>query len=173
MAKRPRLPWLLVLGAGLARLVPHLANVTPVGGLGLYAGARLPPAAALATPLLAVLLGDLVGGTTAGPVVLAAVYAGLLGGPLAARLLLRHGLTPVRFAGAVGIGALWFFLVSNLGMWLSGIGAWPATAAGLVDCYVAGLPFLARSIAADAACAGALFAGEALLRRRLAPVPAS
>jgi hypothetical protein len=173
MATPPRLPWLLVLGAGLARLVPHLANVTPVGGLGVYAGARLPPAVALAAPLLAVLLGDLVGGTTAGPVVLAFVYAGLLGGPLAARVLLRRGLTPVRFAGAVVAGALWFFLTSNLGMWLSGIGAWPATAAGLADCYLAGLPFLARSLAADAAFAGALFAGEALLRRGLAPVPAA
>lgn len=172
MMRITRLPWLLVVVAGLARLVPHLANVTPVGGLGVYAGARLPAAPALATPLLAVLLGDLVGGTSAGPVVLAAVYAGLLGGPLAARLLLRRSLTPVRFAGAVVTGALWFFLASNFGMWLSGIGAWPATAAGLADCYLAGLPFLARSLAADAVCAGALFAGEALLRHGLAAAPA-
>jgi hypothetical protein len=172
MVTHPRLPWLLALAAGLARLLPHLANVTPVGGLGVYAGARLPAPLALATPLLAVLLGDLVGGTTAGPVVLAAVYAGLLGGPLAARRLLRRGLTPARFAGAVGSGALWFFLASNFGMWLSGSGAWPATAAGLADCYLAGLPFLARSLAADAVFAGALFAGEALLRRGLATAPA-
>lgn len=165
MTRHAATPWLLILVAGLARALPHTANFTAVGGLGLYAGARVGPAAALATPLLAVLVGDLCVGTWAGPVVAAGVYLGLLGGPVAGRWLLGRRLGPGRFASAVLIAALWFFLTSNLAMWLSGIGHYPPTPAGLVECYVAGLPYLARSLLADATFAGLMFTAEALLRR--------
>jgi len=57
----------------------------------------------------------------------------------------RHGGWK-RYATALGFGvgsSLWFFLWTNFGVWLMGDGAWyPHTAGGLVDCYVAGLPFL-------------------------------
>ncbi|PJI93514.1 DUF6580 family putative transport protein [Luteimicrobium subarcticum] len=51
-----------------------------------------------------------------------------------------------RYAGALGFGigsSVWFFLWTNFGVWLLGDGSWyPRTVGGLVDCYVAGLPFL-------------------------------
>jgi hypothetical protein len=167
MATRLAIPWLLVLGAGLARALPHLANLTPVGGLGLYAGARVRTPAALLTPILAVLVGDLVAGTWAGPIVAAGVYVGLLGGPVAGRWLLGRQVAPGRFAAAVIVAAAWFFLTSNFAMWLSGIGAYPLTPAGLAGCYLAGLPYLARSMVADASFAALLFAAEGLARRTL------
>lgn len=163
------MPWLLVLAAGLARVLPHTANLTPVGGLGLYAGARVRPAAALLAPVLAVLIGDLVAGTWAGATVAAGVYVGLLGGPVAGSWLLARGTSPARFTGAVLAGAAWFFLTSNFGMWVSGIGDYPPTLAGLLACYGAGLPYLARSLLADAAFAALLFAAEGLARRLAAP----
>lgn len=167
MATRHAIPWLLVLAAGLARILPHTANLTPVGGLGLYAGARVRPPAALLTPILAVLIGDLVAGTWAGPIVAAGVYVGLLGGPLAGRWLLDRRVAPGRFAAAVVAAALWFFLASNFAMWLSGIGDYAPTPAGLAECYLAGLPYLVRSMLADAAFAALLFAVEGLARRHL------
>lgn len=176
MATKHAIPWLLVFAAGLARILPHTANLTPVGGLGLYAGARVRPWAALLTPLVALLIGDLATGTWAGATVAAGVYVGLLGGPIAGRWLLGRVVSPHRLAGAVLTAGAWFFATSNFAMWLSGIGHYPLTAGGLVECYVGGLPYLARSLAADATFAALLFAAEGLAHRLLptavtAPVP--
>ena len=42
----------LAVGTGLFRLVPHLPNFTPVGALGLFAGARMKLWQALTVPLI-------------------------------------------------------------------------------------------------------------------------
>jgi hypothetical protein len=52
-------------------------------------------------------------------------------------------------------------------MWLSGIGDYAPIPAGLAECYLAGLPYLARSMVADASFAALLFAAEGLARRHL------
>ena len=57
------------------------------------------------------------------PVVMMFVYLGFLGGPLIGHLLLAKRRTLPRFLVAVLSAAIVFFLVSNFGMWLSGIGA--------------------------------------------------
>ena len=46
--------------AGLWRLIPHWPNFTPVGGLGLFAGARMRLWQALAVPLAVRAVSDLV-----------------------------------------------------------------------------------------------------------------
>ncbi|GMA25715.1 hypothetical protein GCM10025864_34740 [Luteimicrobium album] len=50
-----------------------------------------------------------------------------------------------RYAAALGFGvgaSVWFFLWTNFGVWVVSDGSWyPRTVGGLVDCYVAGLPF--------------------------------
>lgn len=60
-------------------------------------------------------------------------------GGLAARPAVR------RLVAALGVAvgaSVWFFVWTNLGVWLLGDGVWyPRTGAGLVSCYVAGLPF--------------------------------
>ena len=54
---RPLALSLTVLGA-LVRLIPHPANFAPVGGVSLYAGARLRGWQAFAVPLLLMALTD-------------------------------------------------------------------------------------------------------------------
>ena len=55
-----------------------------------------------------------------------------------------HGLKNKNFIWGAGYGlagALFFYFYTNLGVWL--IGNWyPHNLAGLIDCYVMGLPFL-------------------------------
>ena len=55
--------------------------------------------------------------------------------------------------GATIVTPLFFFVVSNLGVWLTGINLagvpYAKTFSGLVECYVAGLPFLRGTMLGD------------------------
>jgi hypothetical protein len=71
-------------------------------------------------------------------------------------------------AGAVfGVaGSLWFFLWTNLGVWLQGRGTWyPAGADGLVASYVAGLPFLRTMLLGNLVLVPLVAAGTLLVDR--------
>src|SRR3954451_9822855 len=50
----------LAVLAGLVRLIPHPFNMTPVGALGLFGGARLRPAVGVRLPLLVMVVTDVV-----------------------------------------------------------------------------------------------------------------
>ena len=49
---------------------------------------------------------------------------------------------------AAGLGALGFFALSNFGVWVGAV-MYRHTAAGLLSCYVAGLPYLGRTLLGD------------------------
>lgn len=150
------MPYFLIVLAVVARIIVHPFNFTPIGAIGLFAGSWCSPRVAWLMPLLALLLSDLINGFY-DPVVMAFVYIGFLGGPLIGRFLLSSRRSLPRFGVAVVSAAVFFFLVSNFGMWLSGIGVYPMTAAGLVECYVAGLPYFRVTLLGDLFYAGLLF----------------
>ncbi|WP_103018874.1 DUF6580 family putative transport protein [Salinibacter altiplanensis] len=164
----------IVLLAAAARLVPHPPNVTPIAALALFGGAHFANRwVGLGVALVALLLGDLVIGFHA---LVPFVYGGF-----AAIGLLGFGLRSTRsvgrVAGATVAGSLLFFLITNFGMWWL-FHTYPPTAAGLWACYVAGLPYLANSLAGNAVYVTVLFGGVALLKRavpalRSAPASAS
>jgi hypothetical protein len=170
----PRLAVLtaLVVLAAASRLVPHPHNVTPLAALALFGGAHFRSRGlALAVPLGALLLGDLVLGLH---VLVPFVYAGFAATVGLGRLL-RGRRRALPIAGATLAGALAFYLVTNFGVWWL-LGTFPPTPEGLLACYVAGLPYLARSLAANAVYVTLLFGGFALLERavpRLRPASAA
>jgi Family of unknown function (DUF6580) len=65
-------------------------------------------------------------------------------------------------------GAVLFFVVSNLGVWALGIffPIYPMTLAGLLECYVAAIPFFWNTLLSDLLYAAVLFGGVALAERR-------
>ena len=67
--------------------------------------------------------------------------------------------------GAVALNAGLFFLISNFGVWLEGF--YPQTFAGLIECYVAGLPFLGYSLLGDSFYSIILFGGYAAIKERI------
>src|SRR5437762_2604200 len=71
--------------AGLWRVIPHPANLTPIGALGVFAGARLCLWQALALPVAVMLASDAVQGYQPSP----AVYGSFLLNVLLGRLLRR------------------------------------------------------------------------------------
>lgn len=144
----------LIFIVAAARLLPHPGNFTPIGALGLFAGAYLHDRRVWAVPLAALLLGDVFIGFY-DPVVMAFVYVGFALSAVIGRILLRHKRTPVRIGAAVLASASVFFIVSNFGCWATGM--YPHTLDGLVRCYVAALPFFGNTLSGDVFYAALLF----------------
>ena len=114
-------------------------------------------------PLLPLTLAALVFGFYE-PVVMAFVFAGFALATVAGRWLLHRQRSFTRFGAALGLGATLFFVVSNFSIWL--VGMYPPTLAGLVQCYVNGLPYLLQAMLADAAYCFVVFGLHALIERQ-------
>lgn len=142
-------PWLIalvlcVIGAS-SHLLPHPAGISTVGAIGMLAAAYLPKHLLPLPVLASVATVDAINGTyhiTA----MALVYA--------AHLLSAAGVAPIlrrvrvlHVGGAAIISAVIFYLISNVSP--LAMGFYPNTVAGWLACYVAGIPFLLRGIAAN------------------------
>ena len=136
--------FILILVA-LLRIIPHPFNVTPIGALGLFAGTWCDKRIAWLIPLIPLFISDAVGGFYS-PLVMAFVYAGFALSAVIGRLLLARKRSLTRFGSAIFINALIFYLVSNFPIWLI---YYPNTLAGLVECYVMGIPYFGYSLVGD------------------------
>lgn len=160
----------LIVLAALARLVPGLPpNFSPVGAMGLYAGASLGLPAAALLSLAALALSDLVLGFYS-PVSMVFVYLGMLAGVGAGHLFLQCPLSLTRMLGTATLGAVFFFLLSNFGVWLEGL-LYPHTFEGLLACFIAALPFFGMTLAGNLLFTLALFGLDAGFTGRLAALP--
>lgn len=86
----------------------------------------------------------------------------------AALCVMSHGLlrkvTVLRVAAGVLTSAVGFYLISDFPLWAFG-SMYAHTAAGLVQCYVAALPFLLNDLISTSIGAAVLFGAPALARR--------
>ena len=69
---------------------------------------------------------------------------------------IRNHRSAGRIAGVTAIGALQFFIITNFGVWAF-LEGFPPTAAGLLACYISGLPLLLNTLAGDAFYAALMF----------------
>lgn len=174
--------YLYILGAILLRMVPHPWNATPIGSMFLFGGATLRrKVLSLAVPLAALLASDY----AVDRILYHGHYAwfspftwtgfllvGLIGWSL------RDKITVGRVAGASVAGSVVFYLVSNFGVWMASGSVHPvmysATLGGLIDCYIAGLPFFGNTLLGDLAYAALMFGSYRWLQnRRLAVAEAA
>ncbi|HKF25787.1 MAG TPA: DUF6580 family putative transport protein, partial [Candidatus Acidoferrum sp.] len=72
-----------------------------------------------------------------------------------------------RVGGAVFLGALQFFAVTNFALWAVG-GFYPQTPAGLATCFANALPLFWNTLAGDILYAAVLFGGYALAEKLFA-----
>jgi hypothetical protein len=154
----------IVALAAALRIAPHPWNFTPVGAMALFSGAIIRDRRlAFLVPLLALFAGDVfIGFHKLMPI----VYASFLVS-VAIGFWLRDRRTFGRISAATLFGAVQFFLVTNFAVWAFGL-SYPRNTAGLVACYVAGIPFFWNTLAGDAAYA-VLFFGTFVLAERLFP----
>jgi len=159
--RRPLALALTVAGA-IARIVPHPWNFAPVGGMSLFAGARLRGWQAYLLPIALMAITDpLVGGYSfATPF----IYLSFLINVWIGRRL-RNSENPLRIGGAAVLCSVQFFLLSNFATWL-GFG-YAHTWAGLAQCYTLALPFFAPTLVSDLLATGILFGLHAVLSRKV------
>jgi len=158
----PRL-WTLVamiLAAAATRLLPHPPNMTAIGAVALFGGAYFNRRwQAVLVPLAAMLVSDVAlsytlyagGGLSIEPMT---YFCFLL--TVGLGLLLRDRVTVGRVTVAAVLASVMFFLMSNGWVWL-GSQTYPQNAAGLIECYLAGLPFAQNTLAGNLFYAGLLF----------------
>lgn len=103
--------------AGLVRLIPHGFNFTPLQGLGLFGGARLPLWQALTLPLAVMAVTDVIIWRTLRwqPFHLY-VYGSLMLSVLLGRLLARTS-SPLRIGAVTLVASLQFFVITNFPVW--------------------------------------------------------
>jgi hypothetical protein len=149
----------LVLLAAALRIAPHPWNFTPVGAMALFSGAVIRDRRlAFLVPVLAMAAGDIfVGFNKLTPL----VYASFVLSVAIGRFL-REKRSVTRAGGATLLGAIQFFIITNFGVWAF-LDSYPHTAAGLLACYFAGLPFFWNTLAGDALYVTLLFGGFALV----------
>ena len=161
----------LTLVGGLARLIPHPANFSPLGSMSLFAGSRIRGPWAYLVPLIILMISDPLLALLYGyPVIRPMtpfIYAAFLINVFIGRKLLRKP-SASRVGVAVLLGSTQFFLLTNLAVWLVE-GWYPLTASGLAACYLMALPYYGRTLAGNLIYAGILFSLHALLPRLLSP----
>jgi hypothetical protein len=155
-----------ILFAAAVRILPHPWNFTPIGAMALFSGTKLNNQwAAFLVPLTTLFLGDLFVGFYKLMIVvyLSFCVSVLLG------LYIRPRQSFLSVCAATVLGSLQFFLITNFAIWATGFTLYAKSAFGLINCYVAGIPFFGNTMAGDAFYAVVLFGGFALTER-LSPV---
>jgi len=150
----------------LARIVVHVPNFSPVLASALFAGTmlRIRPLA-LIVPIAAMLLSNLVLGFDdwrIATVVCLSLTLPAVVGILSRRFRISRMLVP-----AVLSCSLIFFVTTNFAVWAFG-GIYTADLQGLIQCYVAALPFLQYTMAGDLVWAVILFGGAWLVQTTFA-----
>src|SRR5262245_9500939 len=131
----------------VARLAPHAPNVTPIAASAVFAGMVLRSRAlALAVPLAALLVSDLVVGFYDWRITMV-VYAALALPALLARWG-RAWRPAVVLAPLVLSSSLLFFTTTNFAVWAFS-GMYAHDLQGLIHCYTAALPFFYNTVAGD------------------------
>ncbi len=145
---------IMIFAGAMMRLIPHWPNFTPIAAIALFGGTFLKRKdLAFLVPVAAMLLSDLVIGfhSTMLPVYLSFIAIVGFG------LILQRRLTVVNTLSASLGASVLFYLVTNFASWTSGLMPYPLNAAGLIESYIAGLPFLLNGIAGDLFYTSALF----------------
>jgi len=159
---------LTILGAFL-RLLPHPPNFAPAGSMSLFAGSRLRGWQAYLVPILLMAVTDPLrvmlfhpghppfsSGTPF-------IYGSLLLSVWIGRRWLENP-SVARIAAAACAVSLQFFLITNTAEWLL-TATYPHTAAGLLACFVAAIPFFGNTLASDLLYSGLFFGLYAWTRR--------
>jgi len=153
----------MIFGGALMRLIPHWPNFTPIAAIALFGGTFLKRKdLAFMVPVAAMLISDLIIGfhSTMVPVYLSFIAIVGLG------LLLQRRLTLVNtFACSLAASVL-FYLVTNFASWSSGIMPYPMNIAGLMQSYIAGIPFFFNGMMGDLFYTSVLFGMAYLVTSR-------
>ncbi len=154
---------LLIIGiAVVLRLVPHPANIAPIAAMALFGGAYLNKKYALVVPIVTMIFSDLFLGFHSTVIFVYGSF--LLTGVIGIWLRDHKDMRYIFLASLVS--SILFFLITNFGVWLVG-NLYPKTVQGLIECYIAAIPFFRNTILGDLLYSGVLFGGYAVVLKFL------
>ena len=154
----------IIFALALFRILPHLPNVSPVAAMALFGGAYFADKRmAFIVPFVALFVSDLVLGLHDSMIFVYAGFALTVG--IGFQLQKRVSLTNTAFA--VVVSSVLFFLLTNLGAWMTSA-LYAKSAAGLMQAYVAGIPFFQNSLLGNLVYAAVIFGGYHLLQKNVA-----
>jgi hypothetical protein len=145
----------------VARLLPHVPGFWPFAASALFAGRMIrTPALAFVVPLAALALSNAVlpgdDWRILAVVYIATAIPALLG------MTTRNARAVFAVPAASVAGSLIFFVLTNFAVWAFGT-LYSFDWQGLVQCYVAALPFLDKTVIGDLFWNAVLFGGAALV----------
>ena len=155
--------------AALMRLIPHPYNFAPIGAMAIFAGFfGRKSSMALLAPFAALLLSDMILGFHEQ---MLAVYLAFLGVIAVARVMGAGRFQWAKLGMASVTGSVVFFVISNFVIWISQPfytqPMYSISVAGLVQCFVAALPFFHWTLAGDLIYAAAFAFAFRLATSRL------
>lgn len=163
ISKRNLLIGGLILLAILSRFLPHPPNFAPITAIALFGGAYFTNRSLVwLLPIAIMLISDFFLGfhNTILYVYGTFILIALVG------LRLYGNVTMSSVISCSLLGSVLFFIITNLGVWLSG-GYYPMTLEGLTTCYVSAIPFFHYTLAGDLVYSGVLFGAAEYSRRQL------
>lgn len=143
----------MILFAALLRLVPHLPNVTPITAMALFGGAYFSnKKLAFIVPIAAMILSDAILGfhSTMWAVYLSFALIVFIG------FRLRESKKVTNIFLAALSSSILFFVITNFAVWTSGL-MYPMNFSGLLESFVAGIPFYRNSLLGDLFYSGVFF----------------
>lgn len=153
-----------ILFAVIMRLVPHWPNFTPVAAIAIFGGVYINrKSLAIILPVIAMFLSDLIIGFHG---TMVAVYAGMI---IAAGIgmMLRNRVKPGNIVIASLSSSIIFFLITNFASWYTGLMPYSRDFAGLLQAYVAGIPFFNTAVIGDLFYSSVIFGSFYLVSRKV------
>lgn len=151
----------IIIAAAITRFLPHPPNFTAIGSLALFGGAMYSDKRlAIILPLVAMFISDLFIPYGFIP----SVYISFVGIVIIG-FLMRNNVGIKSVAIATVAASVLFFIVSNFFVWY-GTTLYPKNGAGLMECYVAAIPFFWNTLAGTAFFNVVFFGGYYLLERK-------
>ena len=153
----------IIFALAMFRLLPHLPNVSPVAAMALFGGAYFADKRmAFIIPFVALFLSDLFLGLHNSMIF---VYTGFAL-TVAIGFLLQNRVTITNTAFAMVASSVLFFLLTNFGAWMTS-GLYVTSAEGLMQAYVAGIPFFQNSLLGNLVYTAVIFGGYRLLQNNI------
>ncbi len=160
----PRLTFIIsVIAFGaVMRLIPHWPNFTPIAAMALFGGAYFSKKhLAFLIPLLAMFVSDLFLGLHQWMIAVYVSFALVV----SIGILLRSRIKVGTVLLASLSSSLLFFIITNFAIW-AGSPFYPQNIGGLIECYVAALPFLNNGLLGDLFYSTLFFGGFYLAQLR-------
>ena len=153
-------PILIILLTAALRFFPHPPNFSPISAIILFSAVYLPFKYSLILPFSIMIISDyFLGFHSTMPYVYGSFgLIAILG------LVLKNKTTVINTFKTSVLSSILFYVITNFGVWASA-GLYPHTTSGLINCYIAAIPFFKNTLAGDIIFTSVMFGSYALFQR--------